>query len=88
MATPTATTEEPAEAIIISGPRKGEFIRVGNTDYEPALSPEADALLDQAVLAARSMAETARSARMEMEALLQEMREARRRRHESAGQNR
>jgi hypothetical protein len=57
MATPTASTEEPAEAIIISGPRKGEFIRVGVTDHEPALSPEADALLDQMVETARDIAE-------------------------------
>ena len=57
MATPIASTEEPAEAIIISGPRKGEFIRVGVTDYEPALSPEADALFDQMVETARDIAE-------------------------------
>ena len=94
MATPTLTKEEtltkdePAEAIIISGPRKGEFIRVNGNENEPVLTPEADALLDQAVQAARSMAENARATRLEMEGLLQEMREARRRRDEFAGSDR
>ena len=81
MAAPTTT--ETIEAVIISGPRKGEFIRV-NDDEEPALSAEADALLDQAVQAARSMAQNAKAARLELEELVNEMRAARKKRDEPA----
>lgn len=72
MATPT--TEERAEAVIISGPRKGEFITVPNGESE--LTPEAEALLDSLIADAQRMAESAQAAAAEADALLRDLRQA------------
>jgi hypothetical protein len=60
------------EAVTISGPRKGEFIRVD--EGEPELTPAAAALLDSLVDDARRMAGNARAAAAEADALLQKLR--------------
>jgi hypothetical protein len=64
-----------AEAVIISGARKGEFITV--PEGEPELTPEEAAMLDQLVEGAKRLAESAREAAAEADALLAELREAR-----------
>jgi hypothetical protein len=66
--------EETVEAIIISGPRKGEFIQV--SEAEPLLTTAETALLDQLTEDARRMAESAREAASEADLLLQELRKA------------
>jgi hypothetical protein len=63
------------ETVIISGPRKGEFIRVDEAG--PELTPAEGALLDSLVDDARRMAESARAAAAEAELLLQELRRGR-----------
>jgi hypothetical protein len=70
-----AQVAEPVEAVIISGERKGEIITVRNGDVE--LSAEAQALLDSVVADAQRVAESARAAAAEAEALLQELRQGR-----------
>jgi hypothetical protein len=72
MATPAP--QEPAEAVIISGPRKGKFITVPNGESE--LTPEAEALLGSLVADAQRMAESAQAAAAEADALLQDLRQA------------
>ncbi len=67
----TPATQEPAEAVIISGPRKGEFITVPNGESE--LTPEAEAVLDSLIADAQHMAESARAAAAEADLLLQEL---------------
>jgi hypothetical protein len=74
MSSTPLTQPEPAEAVIISGPRKGEFIRLGELD--PDLAPAEEALLDQLVEAAQRMAESARAAAVEADLLLQDRRAA------------
>jgi hypothetical protein len=70
-----AQVAESVEAVIISGERKGEIITVRNGDVE--LSAEAQALLDSVVADAQRVAESARAAAAEAEALLQELRQGR-----------
>ncbi len=72
--TPT-TAEESVEAVIISGERKGEFIRIppGERDLTPAES----ALLDSLIADAWRVAESARAAAEEADALLHELRRGR-----------
>jgi hypothetical protein len=61
-----------AEAVIISGPRKGEFITVPEGDLE--LTPAEAAMLDQLVEGAKRLAENARAAAAEANAILAELR--------------
>ena len=79
MAGTSSAAEGYVEAVIISGPRKGEFITVPDTDWELTreLTPEEVAMLDTLVRAAQGLAESARAAREEMDALLAELRQAR-----------
>ena len=69
-----------AEAIIISGPRKGEFVHVGGDELN---DPAVEAALERALAEANRLAENARAMREETEAFLAELRE-RRRARESA----
>ncbi|MGH9855747.1 MAG: hypothetical protein ACREBD_38425 [Blastocatellia bacterium] len=62
------------EAVIISGPRKGEFITLPPSFDE--LSPEVEAAITALVAAANRMAESAREATAEAKALLLALREA------------
>ncbi len=62
------------EAVIISGPRKGEFITLPHTFDE--LSPEVEAAVTVLVAAANRMAESAKAATAEARALLLALREA------------
>ena len=62
------------EAIIVSGPRKGEFIRVDEAELE--LTPAEAALLDSLTDDAWRMAESARAAAVEAELVLQQLRTA------------
>jgi hypothetical protein len=66
--------EDAVEAVIISGARKGQLIRIGEGETE--LTPAEGACLDALTADAQRMAETARAARMEAEALLQDLRRA------------
>lgn len=77
----STTTIEPrmsgyAEAVIISGPRKGEFIAV--PDGESALTPHEErilnATLEELNAVAKRMAENARAARIEAESMLEILR--------------
>lgn len=70
-----SATEERIEAVIISGPRKGEIISIINDETEPQLSPEEEAMLDVIAVNAQQLAENMREARIEAEALLEELRE-------------
>ncbi len=62
-----------SEAVIISGPRRGEFITL--SDNQVSLSPEEEAFLDSLIADANRMAESARAARVEAEAVLQTLRQ-------------
>jgi hypothetical protein len=79
MATATPALE-PAEAVIISGPRKGEFITISDDDL--AVSPGAEALLDEMIATANNIAETIRAMRRDAEAFHAEMRERKKERDE------
>ena len=72
MAGTPPTAEESVEAVIISGERKGELIRipVGERDLTPAEA----ALLDDLIADAWRLAESARAAAAEADALLRELR--------------
>jgi hypothetical protein len=72
--TPT-TVEECVEAVIISGERKGELIRI--TQGEHGLTSAEAAVLDALVADAWHLAESAREAAVEADALLQELRQGR-----------
>lgn len=64
---------ETVEAVIISGPRKGEIVRFdGNGNSEPQLSPEEEAMLDFAVEKMRSAAATATQIAQELRAFNQQ----------------
>jgi hypothetical protein len=67
-------TPTTVEAVIISGPRKGEFITLPPTFDE--LSPEVEAALTALIAAANRMAESAREATAEARALLLALRGA------------
>jgi hypothetical protein len=68
--------ETPAtvEAVIISGPRRGEFITLPQAFDQ--LSPEVEAAVTALVAAANRMAESAKAATAEASALLLALREA------------
>jgi hypothetical protein len=74
MATRQSSRREAEEAVIISGARKGELIRL--SEDEPELTPGEAALLDGLTCDAQRMAESARAAVAEAEALLQDLRQA------------
>jgi hypothetical protein len=74
MSQATATVE-PVEAVIISGPRKGEMIILSGE--EPQITPEEQRLLDFAVEQAAQLAESARAAAAEADGLLQDLRRLR-----------
>jgi hypothetical protein len=69
------TAEESVEAVIISGERKGELIRIPQGEHD--LTPAESALLDSRVEDAWRLAESARAAAAEADALLQDLRRAR-----------
>lgn len=75
------TMEEPAEAVIISGPRKGEFIAVSSSNEE-AIPPEAEALLGEMIGIANRITETLQAMRRDGEAFQDEMRERKKERDE------
>jgi hypothetical protein len=62
-----------AEAVIISGPRRGEIITL--SEGQMSLSAEEEAALDALIADAKRMAESARAARIEAEAVLQTLRQ-------------
>ncbi|MBV9849575.1 MAG: hypothetical protein JO250_07795 [Armatimonadetes bacterium] len=69
---------ETVEAVIISGPRKGEFISIDPEASDMLeMTPEVEALLDEMVAGAQRMAENARAAATEMKALLQDLHQIR-----------
>jgi hypothetical protein len=72
------------EAVIISGPRKGELIRLeSNGKTSPPVEQAVERALDEAVRAANEMAANVRGMRRETEAFVAELRR-RRRQRESA----
>jgi hypothetical protein len=75
MASRQTSTQEAEEAVVISGLRKGELIRLPESGGE--LAPAEAALLDALIQDARRMAEGARAAAAEAEALLEDLRQAR-----------
>ena len=77
----SSKVEEPAEAVIISGPRKGEFIAHSSTGEEVA-TPEAVALVDEMLATAKSITETMQAMRRDGEAFRAEMCEREKKRHE------
>lgn len=62
-----------AEAVIISGPRKGEFITVLEDGEQ--ITPELEAMLESLAAHARNMAESAKSANEEARSLLEAFRQ-------------
>lgn len=60
------------EAVIISGPRKGEFITLPATEAE--LTPEEEAALQNLLEGAQGLVESIRAANEEAEALLTALR--------------
>ena len=66
-------TIEPVEAVIISGPRKGEIIAVPKG--EPVLTPDEESLLGAVITDAQHLAESVRA--VAAEADLRELRQAR-----------
>lgn len=72
--TASETAEDFIEAVIISGPRKGQFITI--KDVDEVITTEEQALLDQAVAAAWQMAESARGTRLAAEELRREFQES------------
>jgi hypothetical protein len=70
-----ATAEESAQAVIISGPRKGEFITLPGGEQE--ITPAEETLVASLMETAASMAENARAAAAEAEALLRDVRQVR-----------
>ena len=74
--------QEGEEAIIISGPRKGQIITLPSSHLE--LTPEEETMLNFAVDAAKQMAESATRLTERMQALLDDVHEMRARRDESA----
>lgn len=62
-----------SEAVIISGPRRGEFITL--SDNQVSLSLEEEAFLDSLIVDTQRMVESARAARVEAEAVLQTLRQ-------------
>ena len=71
------------EAVVISGPRKGAIITVPlETVSDAGLPPEGKINFAQCVKLARHVAEDTKAARQQAEAMLVEMREARKERRE------
>ncbi len=77
--------EERVEAVIISGPRKGELITLAN-GAEPQLTPEEEAALDFAIEAAGRAAESARAAVEAAQKLNRKLDDVHRRLHEPIGE--
>ena len=75
MAGTPITAEDSIEAVIISGERKGELIRIPQEEFD--LTPAESALLDSLIEDAWRLAESARAAAAEADALLQELRTGR-----------
>jgi hypothetical protein len=68
-----------AEAVIISGPRKGEFITVPEdfiSGVDEELSPEIAAALDGLIADAKRLAKSAQAVSAEMDDLLRILKEA------------
>jgi hypothetical protein len=72
MAGPPRIAEETVEAVIISGERKGELIRIPGGERE--LTPAESAFLDSLIADAWRLAESARAATADADALLQDLR--------------
>ena len=69
---------ETVEAVIISGPRKGEFVNIDPDKGEVLeLTPAVEALLDEMVASTWRMAESAKAAVAEAEGMLEDMRQRR-----------
>lgn len=66
--------DEPAEAVIISGPRKGEFITVASNGE--TITADEQALIEQAITAAWQLAQSAKEARLSAQSLRDEIRES------------
>ncbi len=81
MAIPAPTAEERDEAVIISGPRKGEFITISRSG-EAAVPPEAEAMLEEMIATADRIAETLQAMRRDAQDFHAEMRERKRERDE------
>jgi hypothetical protein len=74
----TRRSDEIAEAVIISGPRKGEII-VLDGDGELQVSPQVEAALDFCVKAAARAARSSKALRAESDLLLRDLREVNKR---------
>jgi hypothetical protein len=73
MSVPTSPpTEERIEAVIISGPRRGEIIELPAEAWN--FTPEQEALLDEMIASANRMAETAQRMARETEEFSREFR--------------
>ena len=66
---------DPVEAVIISGPRRGEIITLPESEYE--FTPEEEALVDAMLESARRMEQTTREMLESSRALVRELRAAR-----------
>jgi hypothetical protein len=79
---PVATpATELTEAVIISGPRKGELITLDTVGNE-VLAPEVMAALDEAIGAVWGAVEDAKAAHFEAEELIRDLRDGRKERDE------
>jgi hypothetical protein len=70
-----AQAVETIEAVIISGPRKGELITVPKSELE--LTPDEESLLNSMIADAQRAAESTQAATAEAETLLRELRQGR-----------
>lgn len=79
--------EERVEAVIISGPRKGELITLGNGngEQETRLTPAEEAALDFLVEVSNRVAQSATEANASARALRERLQEVLGRLHESVG---
>lgn len=68
----TSVMEGREEAVVISGPRRGQIITVPEARFE--LTPEEDAMLDAVVDAMKRAAESARALSEEMRGLRDDVR--------------
>lgn len=79
--------DEPTEAVIISGPHKGEFITIARdaprgTEEELIITPEIEALLEQAIQTTNEINQTLRVMRQGSAEFREEMAVRRRERNE------
>ncbi len=75
MAGTPATATEAIEAVIISGERKGELIRLSDSDFD--LTPTEATYLESLLVQARGIAENVRVAANEVDSLVHSLRESR-----------